>query len=213
MNINKPDGIIFDVDGTIWDSTGSVEGLWNKAIRENSHIDVRVSREQLKQLFGKTMEEIGDILFPMLPCEERRKLEHACHTSENEGLRQHPGIVYEDMKRVMARLSKKYSLYVVSNCQSGYIEMMSEVTGIDEYICDFTCFGDTGKGKAYNIDYIAKKHGLSHPVYIGDTEGDADACKEAGVPFIYAAYGFGQVPQEKACATIYKPAELLEIFD
>ena len=32
------DGIIFDVDGTLWDSTDSVTESWNMAIRENSDI-------------------------------------------------------------------------------------------------------------------------------------------------------------------------------
>ena len=29
---------------------------------------------------------------------------------------------------------------------------------------------------------------------MGDTQGDADACREAGVPFVFAEYGFGDVP-------------------
>ena len=47
-------------------------------------------------------------------------------------------------------------------------------------------------------------------VYVGDTKGDADACKEADIPFIFASYGFGDVPD--ALQTIDSFPELLD-FD
>ena len=37
------DGIIFDVDGTLWDSTDTVAESWNTAIRENSSLDLVVA--------------------------------------------------------------------------------------------------------------------------------------------------------------------------
>lgn len=204
------DGIIFDVDGTIWDSTASVEELWNEAIAENSDISVRVHKDQLKQLFGKTMEEIGDILFPMVDVPERRKLEAACHEKENKGLREHPGMMYEGIEEVFAELSKTYPLYIVSNCQSGYIEMVLETLKLGKYIKDYTCFGDTGKGKADNLCLIVEKHQMKNPVYIGDTSGDYEACRKAGIPMIYAAYGFGEAPD--AAGRIEKPLDLLELI-
>ena len=50
------DGIIFDVDGTLWDSTDTVAESWNTAIRENSSLDLVVDRQILSGLFGKTMD-------------------------------------------------------------------------------------------------------------------------------------------------------------
>ena len=61
------DSIIFDVDGTLWDSTDSVADSWNQAIRLNSSLDLTLDRETLSGVFGKTMTEIGEILFPSLP--------------------------------------------------------------------------------------------------------------------------------------------------
>ena len=69
------DGIIFDVDGTLWDSTDSVAESWNLAIRENSSLDLTIDGEILQGLFGKTMTEIADALFPSLSEEERRQLD------------------------------------------------------------------------------------------------------------------------------------------
>ena len=57
------DGIIFDIDGTLWDSTDPVAASWNRAIQENSSLDLTVDAKILSGLFGKTMTEIGNELF------------------------------------------------------------------------------------------------------------------------------------------------------
>ena len=48
------DGIIFDVDGTLWDSVEVVAESWNLAIKENSDLEPNLNREILQGLFGKT---------------------------------------------------------------------------------------------------------------------------------------------------------------
>ena len=92
-------------------------------------------------------------------------------------------------------LAKTYDLYIVSNCQCGYIEQFLRKTQLEAYIKDIECFGNTGKNKGENIRLLVKRNSLKAPVYIGDTKGDCDASKEAGVPFIFASYGFGNVTE------------------
>lgn len=58
------DGIIFDVDGTLWDSTPIVAKAWTQAVLECGIKDRIVTAEELKQLFGKTMSVIAASLFP-----------------------------------------------------------------------------------------------------------------------------------------------------
>ena len=55
------DSIIFDVDGTLWDSTDSVAKAWNLAIQENSSLDLTITDDLLAGVFGKTM-TAGDLL-------------------------------------------------------------------------------------------------------------------------------------------------------
>src|SRR5699024_2819050 len=85
-------------------------------------------------------------------------------------------------------------LYIVSNCQCGYIEVMLKTSGLAPYIKDHLCFGETLRPKGETIRMLMEKNGLKSPVYVGDTQGDADACKTGGIPFIFAEYGFGDVP-------------------
>ena len=68
-----------------------------------------------------------------------------------------------------------------------------EGLGIGEYIKDYACYGDNKVSKGENIRLLMKRNGLENVVYVGDTQGDANACKEAGIPMNFAAYGFGEV--------------------
>ena len=68
------DSIIFDVDGTLWDSADSVAAAWNLAIKKFSSLDITLDREILGSVFGKTMTDIGDILFPSLSETEKDSL-------------------------------------------------------------------------------------------------------------------------------------------
>ena len=188
------DSIIFDVDGTIWDSTQSVADSWNKAIREHSDLDLTLDPVSLSRVFGKTMTEIADALFPALDTEARMKLLDACYAEENRYLEDHPGLLYDGVAGTIRNLSLRYPLYIVSNCQCGYIEVMLKTSGLAPYIKDHLCFGETLRPKGETIRMLMEKNGLKAPVYVGDTQGDADACKTAGIPFIFAEYGFGDVP-------------------
>lgn len=191
------DSIIFDVDGTIWDSTQSVADSWNIAIKEHSDLNLTLDPVSLSRVFGKTMTEIADAVFPSLDPEKRMELLDFCFDAENRYLETHPGTVYDGVLETVRQLAEKYPLFIVSNCQCGYIEVMLRTTGLEPYIRDHLCFGETMTPKGETIRTLVERNGLESPVYVGDTQGDADACKAAGVPFIFAEYGFGNVPDAK----------------
>ena len=201
------DGIIFDVDGTLWDSTDSVAESWNAAIREHSSLDMIIDAEVLSGLFGKTMKEIADALFVMLPEKERMELLAVCFDYENRYLEEKPGTLYEGVFETMKALSEKYPLFIASNCQKGYIEVLLKTCGLSPFVRDHLCFGETQAPKSETIRTLMERNGLKDVVYIGDTQGDADACRDAGVPFIFAEYGFGDVPDAKV--RIIKISDLL----
>lgn len=191
------DSIIFDVDGTLWDSTDSVARSWNLAIQENSSLDLTITENSLQQVFGKTMTEIADTLFSRLPEKERMKLLEVCFQYENRYLETHPGKLFDGVTDTLAALSGQYPLFIVSNCQQGYIEVLLRTCSLEPFIKDHLCFGETQTSKGQTILTLMKRNGLKNPVYVGDTRGDADACAEAGIPFIFAGYGFGDVPDAK----------------
>ena len=189
------DGIIFDVDGTLWDSTEQVAISWTNAIRENSDLDMNLTGEGIKCHFGKTMDAITAALFPSLSPKDREKLGDICYEYENAYLKTHPGILYPHVRDVFELLSRTFDLYIVSNCQCGYIEVFLESTGLGCFVKDHLCFGRTMRPKNETIRLLMEKHHLKDVVYIGDTLGDFDACQKADIPFIFAEYGFGEAPE------------------
>lgn len=203
------DGIIFDVDGTIWDSTPVVEQAWNQALRDFGINDVTITAQQLKGLFGLPMDDIIAAILPDVPLEKRLEFRPMCFSYEHKFLEETCGAVYPEMEETLRELSLEHDLYIVSNCQAGYIELMLKKTGFGEFFKDHLCPGDTNKLKADNIRIIMERYNLKKPVYVGDTQMDANACKEAGVPIIFAAYGFGDVKEPKD--VIYSPLELLTV--
>ena len=187
------DGLILDVDGTIWNTTGIVAEAWNKTIDTFFPQVPHVNAEILKGQFGKTMDVIADNLFGVLSAEDKKILMEKCCIYEQKALLENTkNITYEGVIETLKKLSSIIPIFIVSNCQSGYIQLVIEKNKITPLIKDFECFGNTGKSKAENIKLVARRNGLKSPVYVGDTQGDYEACKEAGVPFIWAAYGFGK---------------------
>lgn len=192
----KFDGLILDVDGTIWNTTGIVAEAWNKVIDEKYPKVPHVTADILKGQFGKTMDVIADNLFGVLSIEEKQELMKECCRSEQAALIQNnTDITYTGVLQTLKELSQDIPLFIVSNCQSGYIELVIKKNLLTKFIKDFECFGNTGKPKDENIRLIVQRNNLKKPVYIGDTQGDYEACKKAEVPFIWAAYGFG-VPED-----------------
>lgn len=191
--IVKFDGLILDVDGTIWNTTGIVAEAWNKTIDDNFPQVAHVTADILKGQFGKTMDVIADNLFGILTSAEKKVLMEKCCIYEQKALLDNTkNITYEGVIETLKKLSSIIPIFIVSNCQSGYIELVIEKNKITPLIKDFECFGNTGKSKAENIKLVASRNGLKAPVYVGDTQGDYEACKEAEVQFIWAAYGFGK---------------------
>ena len=203
-------GIIFDMDGTLWDSADGVAKSWTEVVQRLHDKERVITTEDIHSIMGLTMDRIADILFPELPKDERMKLLDACGNDENEYLRQHGGILYPQLEETLIELKKKYPLYIVSNCQSGYIEAFLEYYDFGKYFEDIECYGNNQLGKGDNIRLVADRNHLDDAVYVGDIMGDYVSSKEAGVRFIHAAYGFGEIEDE--VITISEFAELPKVM-
>ena len=207
----KTDGIILDIDGTLWNTTGVVSGAWNKAIEDLGYPAPKTEPELLKKEFGKPMNVIADDLWPALTQEQKDLLMQKCCEREQEALKENQeDIAYPTVRETIKKLSDRFDLYIVSNCQSGYIELTMRKNSIENFIRDHECYGDTKKGKADNLRSLVERNHIKAPVYVGDTQGDADACREAGVKFIFASYGFGSV--QDCAARIDRFDQLLDLL-
>ena len=186
------ESLIFDIDGTLWDSRALVAEGYNIQLRKEGLEHLCVDAETLKTLFGKVMTDIADSIFATIPVPERYALMDRCMETENNYLFENPcHIGYPGVKETLEKLAQNHRLFIVSNSQCGYPELCIDKLGLGAYIQGHLCFGDTGTTKGQTIRTLMEKYGIESAAYIGDTQGDYEATVEAGIPFIFAAYGFG----------------------
>lgn len=188
-------GIIFDLDGTLWDSSKAVVDSWNEKISTFDEDVEPITYEQMQGYMGKPMDEIAFGVFHKLPRERALELLKICELYENEYIRLHGGVLYPQLEEVLAKLQKNYFLAIVSNCQIGYIEAFLEHHQLGSYFSDTENYGNTLLNKAENIRLVVERNHLERAVYVGDIMSDYQSAVEAGLPFIHAAYGFGNVPE------------------
>ena len=207
--------LIFDIDGTIWDTTDIVAESWNRAARESGlkEENCMITGDILKKEFGKPMDVIAEDLFGNLNLGKEtieRIMELCCDYEQHDIEDNDKNLTYDGIISVMRELSKNHKLFIVSNCQSGYIELVMKKNGIEDIISDFVCFGDNGLQKGENIKLIMDRNNLSDAYYVGDAMGDFLSTREAGAKFIFASYGFGDVPDPDFI--INSPNELKDIL-
>ena len=191
--MDKRPALIFDMDGTLWDSSVGVARSWTQIIKKEYTGSRNITREDVQSVMGLTMDVIARRLFPELKKKDAEALLKKCTDNENRYLLAHGGRLYPGLVATLDRLKEDYRLFIVSNCQSGYIECFLDHYGLWDRFEDIECYGNNLKKKGANIRLICKRNCIKRAAYIGDIQGDYAAACEAGVGFIHASYGFGTI--------------------
>lgn len=200
--------LIFDLDGTLWDSSESVCASWNEIFRRYPKITRVLTPADTRSYMGKTLDQIFPLALPDTPDELRQKVLRECVVYELDYIARHGGVLYPRLRETLESLRKDYALIIVSNCQDGYIQCFLDFADMRGLFDDFESAGATGLSKGENIKLVIERNKIDKAVYIGDTQGDLDSADHAGIPFIHAAYGFGQM--NRAVPEIHEFSELPE---
>ena len=186
--------IIFDLDGTLWDSSIQVAESWNLYIKKEYDLDRGLTAADIARNMGKTMDDIADDLFADFSPDERYALARGCEKFENGYISEHGGRLYEGVRETLKMLKDKgEKLAVVSNCQEGYIKAFMVSMDMKSMFIDYEEWGRTGLSKSENIKLVMERNCEGQAVYVGDIQKDCDSAHDAGIPCIHAAYGFGEM--------------------
>ena len=185
------DALIFDMDGTLWDATASYAEIWNRCFYE-SGMTRRVDSDELMKYMGQPIASIvKGITGNCLDDEKMKSFIDRLGILEDEMMPMLGGKPFAGLNEGLAKLSKYYRLFMLSNCGIDGLPNFMRYTGTEDYFSGYVSYGDRPMPKGDNMKYLMAKYGLGSAVYVGDTQGDCDETHRAGIPFVYAKYGFG----------------------
>lgn len=187
----NPDSLIFDMDGTLWDNVDTYVDVWNKGLEKTGYAK-RVSRADIMGLMGKEARVMLNAIIPEASTTEQDNLFDEVITIYQQTLPTMNPTIYHGVHEGLEQLSKKYKLFMLSNCEEGGLVNFMKHTGTGHLFIDYMEHGMNLMPKSHNLQLLIDKHQLQSPVYIGDTDSDATQSALAGVPFVFVSYGFGQ---------------------
>lgn len=190
------DSIIFDLDGTLWDTTEACAVGWNAALQELALEHPPITPADIASIMGLPHDEIFARVFPTLTEAQHRLLAPVCFRHEEESIRSLGGRLYAGVAETLPQLRKP--LAIVSNCQTGYIELFLDLQNWHGLFVDYECHGNTRLSKGGNIRLVLERQGWKRPLYVGDTLGDETAARQAGAAYYQVTWGFGEARRPDA---------------
>ncbi len=131
-------------------------------------------------------------ILPEFDEETRTKVYDAVNGLRRELIPKLGGTLYDGVIDGLKQLSKKYNLFILSNCGEGIIQVFIDWAEIGDLITDELAYGVNRMPKHHNMQLLTDTHQLKAPVYIGDTSVDGEQSRKAGIPFVFVSYGFGK---------------------
>ena len=192
MSLGRIDSVVFDLDGTLWDTCATCAVGWNNVLRRHGIAFREITAEDIRGIMGLPHRECVRRIFVGFPEHQLALLTDETASEDNRLAAEMGGAFYPGVEDGVARLSRRLPLFIVSNCQARYIETFLGLNGMAKHFRDFECWGNTGLSKAGNLKLIVDRNALGAPVFVGDALGDQSAARECGVPFVYVDWGFGE---------------------
>ena len=93
--------LIFDLDGTLWDSAGPVAESWNEVFQREMPGLPLLTTDDIHSVMGMTMKEIGQTLYADINIPNREAIFDQCCNYEVEYLYSHCGTLYPDFRSTM----------------------------------------------------------------------------------------------------------------
>lgn len=197
--------LIFDLDGTLVDSAESIRGALIESCKVNN-IEPIIPISEIK--IGPPLDEI---IRSILPYEENSRHDLFKKTFVELYDRKFckECIVYPGAIDALSHAAVNADLFLVTNKRiipTAKILLNHNMVHTFKGIIGCDSVEKNGFSKAKSINHLINKYGLSKSdcTYFGDTEGDAAACHEAGVDFVYVSWGYGDAEEmaNLKCPTI-----------
>ena len=204
----KFQNIIFDLDGTLIDSSRGVLSSLDQICLENN---IEIERPILKKIIGPPLRET---LLRLTKIDDERSIDHLmnCFKLEYDSNGYKDTIVFEGINRMLSSLyDNGINLYIATNKRKNptnkiinmltWARFFKGIYSIDSFDCV--------KTKGDLLSCIVKKYNLKSCIYIGDHSDDFLASKVASLPYIMIGWGFGNFKTQFDGEVALNPYDLL----
>lgn len=147
--------LIFDLDGTLWDPRATIIKIWNEVLTQHQLLQRELEPEDMDQYMGLLFDDILKDIIPGISDQQVQEILVEIVQKENKVLRTHGGILYEGVAETLTNLKKTHNLFIVSNCQDGYIEAFLEYYQFNDLFTDIESHERTKKNES-------RKHKTDH---------------------------------------------------
>ena len=94
--------IIFDLDGTLWDSRQQIANAWNEILLPKLNITMNI--DMITKLMGKTNDEIKNLAFKNIPINESDNLIKQCEQQEIKYISRNGANIYKNTINTLIEL-------------------------------------------------------------------------------------------------------------
>lgn len=188
--------IIFDLDGTLWDTREIT--LKSANIVAAKYPDIKeITMIEVEGGMGYSFEETSEIYMPYLDKDRREKYFRKIIDTNIDLINKEGTKLYEGVKDTIINLSKDYKLGIVTNNNDNYVKSFFKSSGLEEYFTDYMGAASYNLTKGEAIKKLVSKYNEKTNYYVGDIKQDMISSEDAGVTFIHAKYGFDKELETK----------------
>lgn len=183
--------IIFDLDGTLWETIDSTYNSLNEIAKKYNCQEI--TKEQVCNNYGNNKIECAKQFFPSLSQEKAFQLLDEADILNIKNLTDNGGYIYPGLEETLFSLNEKYDLYILSNTATKkYIESFLISSKLFKYFKDYVAASEIILSKGNAIIKLMDDYYINDAIYVGDTIKDYNAAQTANIPFIQCLYGFGK---------------------
>lgn len=181
--------IIFDLDGTLWETIEATYEATNIVISKQEKLKPITKQTIIKGMGLSTIENAKNYM-PYVSIEDGIKYMKEISEKTSEIINKDNVTIYDGVDETIKKISKKYKLGIITNNRDEYAKAFLNISNLNEYFIDYmgAASYDITKGEA--IKQMVQKHKEKENYYVGDIKKDMEATEYAGIEFIHAKYGF-----------------------
>ncbi|MFX1490505.1 MAG: HAD family hydrolase [Promethearchaeota archaeon] len=233
INLEKYKGIVWDLDGTIYDISEAIRKAVDDSVEK---YEMKVNTEEVMEEIAHLIEEIQNYPVPkiVLNSYDLLKVEFLAGISFFKKLRiaiflfnqfnkykEDESTIFEGVDKLLSKMyKKKLRLAILTNNKSQYAEEVLKKFNLTKYFDTIIGFNDVSEVKPSpeGIQLILKKWKIkpSEAIFIGDMSTDVDAGIAANVKMVCVASGLAQkttLQEHRPDILVDTTEELINLFD